>query len=299
MQEYEGVFGVPHPQRGGKKTKWQEAGVEGKMAEVLEEHDVPAVKEEVDITLGDDGEDEIQNGRVIALDFDDVCCQSMAALCQEHNALWGTNMNVCVNLPRQVQDSFPVTKSRPTSTIRTQVGALLPVSPIIELMAVADRTEVEQKKKHLEFILPKTVAVPGFAAALRKLHALGHPLHIITARPEDCRAQVIGWLAEHGIGVGFGDNDIVAAVWFTHGFALPTAAEDPAGSAKDEKTKSDEALNAELQKMFKQSVGQGSSGKKKLKVSQLSEVQALTSRSYEQSTHPYSSTTTMETSNQF
>jgi hypothetical protein len=90
MQGYEGVFGVPHPQRGGKKTKWQEAGVEGKMAEVLEEHDVPsaevpAAKDEVDITLGNDGEDEIQNGRVIALDFDDVCC---------HNALWGTNMNV-------------------------------------------------------------------------------------------------------------------------------------------------------------------------------------------------------------
>ena len=99
IQGYEGVFGVPHPQRVDKKTKWQEAAVDGKMAEVLEEHDVVpanilAVKEEIDITLGDDGEDEIQNGRVIALDFDDVCCQSMAALCQEHNALWGTNMNV-------------------------------------------------------------------------------------------------------------------------------------------------------------------------------------------------------------
>ena len=130
-----------------------------------------------------------------------------------------------------------------------------------------DRTEVEQKKKLLEFILPKTVPVPGFAAALRKLHALGHPLHIITARPEDCRAQVIGWLAEHGIGVGFGDNDIVAAVWFTHGFALPTAAEDAAEVTEKDKSKSDEALNAELQEMFKQSVGQGSSGKKKLKAS--------------------------------
>lgn len=99
MQGYEGVFGVPHPQRGAKKMKWQEAGMDGKMAEVLEEHDVPlaevpAVKEEVDITLGNDGEDEVKNGRVIALDFDDVCCQSMAALCQEHSALWGTNMNV-------------------------------------------------------------------------------------------------------------------------------------------------------------------------------------------------------------
>jgi hypothetical protein len=167
----------------------------------------------------------------------------------------------------------------------------------LEVAFVADRTEVEQKKKHLEFILPKTVAVPGFAAALRKLHALGHPLHIITARPEDCRAQVIGWLAEHGIGVGFGDSDIVAAVWFTHGFALPSAVDDAAQTTNDERRKSDEALNAELQEMFKQSVGQGSSGKKKLKVSQLSYVQVLTSRSYEPSTHPYSSTTTTETSN--
>lgn len=191
-----------------------------------------------------------------------------------------------------------MTKFQPTSTTRIQVGALLPVSPNIVVIAVADKTEVEQKKKHLEFILPKTVPVPGFAAALRKLHALGHPLHIITARPEDCRAQVIGWLAEHGIGVGFGDNDIVAAVWFTHGFALPNAVEVAEGVIKDERKKSDEALNAELQEMFKQSVGQGSSGKKKLKVSQLFYVQALTSRYYEPSTHPYSSTTTTETSNQ-
>jgi hypothetical protein len=160
-----------------------------------------------------------------------------------------------------------------------------------------DSTEVEQKKKLLEFILPKTVPVPGFAAALRKLHVLGHPLHIITARPEDCRAQVIGWLAEHGIGVGFGDNDIVAAVWFTHGFALPKAADDAGKATEAEKRKSDEALNDELQEMFKQSVGQGSSGKKKLKVSQLFYVQVLTSRSYGPSTHPSSLTITMETSN--
>jgi hypothetical protein len=150
----------------------------------------------------------------------------------------------------------------------------------LKALCTTDRTEVEQKKKHLEFILPKTVPVPGFAAALRKLHALGHPLHIVTARPEDCRAQVIGWLAEHGIGVGFGDNDIVAAVWFTHGFALPNAVDDAAKATDDERKKSDEALNAELQEMFKQSVGQGSSGKKKLKVRHLtSSCKRLTSRS--------------------
>jgi hypothetical protein len=102
MIGYEGVFGATHPQRerGIKRTKWQEAGVDAKMAEVMEEHDLPSngvegeVQEEVDITLGEDGEDEVRNGRVIALDFDDVCCQSMVALCQEHNERWGTNMKV-------------------------------------------------------------------------------------------------------------------------------------------------------------------------------------------------------------
>ena len=156
-------------------------------------------------------------------------------------------------------------------------------------------TEVEQKKKVLEFILPKTVPVPGFAAALRKLHALGHPLHIVTARPEKCRPQMTEWLAEHGIGVGFGDDDVVAALWFTHGFGLPASA---AGGEVEKKEVSNEKLNAELQEMFKQSVGQGSSGKKKLKVSQLSFVQVLTGRSSEPSTQRFSSTTTTGILNQ-
>jgi len=92
MMGYEGVFGVPCPQRGAKKTKWQEAGV---VAEMLEEHEHPiGVKQEVDISLGDDKKDDLKNERVIALDFDDVCSQSMKALCDEHNALWGTSMNV-------------------------------------------------------------------------------------------------------------------------------------------------------------------------------------------------------------
>jgi hypothetical protein len=71
------------------------------------------------------------------------------------------------------------------------------------------------------------------------------------------------WLAQNGITVGFGDNDCVAALWFTHGFAL----DKPKGG--DEKEVDAEALNAELQEMFKLSVGQGSSGKKKLKVGPL------------------------------
>jgi hypothetical protein len=124
---------------------------------------------------------------------------------------------------------------------------------------------VEEKKKHLEFILPKTVPVPGFAAALRKLHDLGHPLHIVTARPEDCRAQVIEWLAQNGITVGFGENDVVAALWFTHGFELESTTEGP-GEKVSEGGLGEGDLNTSLQAMYKQSVGQGSSGKKKLNV---------------------------------
>jgi hypothetical protein len=155
-------------------------------------------------------------------------------------------------------------KSRVISTIRTQVGGLSLVSSSCHCVGQgADTVDVENKKKPFEFILPKTVPVPGFAAALRKLHALGHPLHIVTARPEDCRAQVIGWLAEHGIGVGFGDNDVVAAVWFTHGFALPTS---PGGANGAVQEVGNKQLDVEVQAMFKASVGQGSTGNKKLKV---------------------------------
>lgn len=128
-------------------------------------------------------------------------------------------------------------------------------------MKRADHIEVKEKKKVLNYILPKTMPVPGFATALRKLHVLGHPLHIITARKEECRPQVTEWLAEHGIGVGFGDDDVVAALWFTNGFALHNPA--PESDAKDVDMN---ALNVKLGDLYKQSIGQGSSGKKKLKV---------------------------------
>lgn len=68
------------------------------------------------------------------------------------------------------------------------------------------------------------------------------------------------WLAQIGITVGLGDTDCVAALWFTHGFALDKP------KSGEQKVVDEEALNAELQEMFKLSVGQGSSGEKKLKV---------------------------------
>jgi hypothetical protein len=45
---------------------------------------------DADIEMTEEKDVKVKNGRVIALDFDDVCCQSMVAYCQEHNELWGT-----------------------------------------------------------------------------------------------------------------------------------------------------------------------------------------------------------------
>jgi hypothetical protein len=36
----------------------------------------------------------LKNSRVIALDFDDVCCQNLLAMCTEHNAVYGTDLTL-------------------------------------------------------------------------------------------------------------------------------------------------------------------------------------------------------------
>jgi hypothetical protein len=69
--------------------------MDGKIAEAREEHLVSpagAVFPEDEEELGDDGEKEGKNGRVIAVAFDDVCCETFDAIHKEHNAIWGTDM---------------------------------------------------------------------------------------------------------------------------------------------------------------------------------------------------------------
>lgn len=63
--------------------------------------------------------------------------------------------------------------------------------------------------------LSKKIPIPGFADALHTLHALGHPLHLVTSRPESHRGVVTDWLAQQGITIGIGDEDVIAGVWLT------------------------------------------------------------------------------------
>jgi hypothetical protein len=142
--------------------------------------------------------------------------------------------------------------------------------------------DVHRKLQRLEHVMPKTLPVKGFATALRKLHALGHPLHIVTVRPERCRVQMIEWLAQQGITVGLGDHDIVAAIWTTDAYGLDSAeakevvsndrrkALGGEGLEDDARQVHDEELNASLQELFKNKVASGGSGRMKLNVSHYS-----------------------------
>jgi hypothetical protein len=52
----------------------------------------------------------LENNRVIALDFDDVCAQNNLALCLEHNAVYGTDLTLCVY--NELRVSGQLTKRR-------------------------------------------------------------------------------------------------------------------------------------------------------------------------------------------
>jgi hypothetical protein len=119
LQKYESLH-LGMPMRRTKRTKvknpvWQEqdkgqsaveaddvgakanSGSQG-MEQVVEEHmkaDMAENEErgvDADVEMTEEKGVKVKNGRVIALDFDDVCCQSMVAYCQEHNELWGTSI---------------------------------------------------------------------------------------------------------------------------------------------------------------------------------------------------------------
>lgn len=95
---------------------------------------------------------------------------------------------------------------------------------------------------------------------------MGHPLHIITSRPEECRKDVIAWLAWQGITVGLEDDDVVAAIWFTHAYEGTI----PRLGAKGERQE-DEEKKRELDESLKDVHGQGVDSRKagpdKLRVS--------------------------------
>jgi hypothetical protein len=126
---------------------------------------------------------------------------------------------------------------------------------------------VERKLAKLANLLPKTTPVPGFASALRALHSLGHPLHIITARPPSCRADVIDWLAQQGITVGAGPEHIIQEAWFVNTFGdSKKAVIGPKGDTESA-IEREKDLNDRLKEIFSRGVGKGKGGLVKLEVS--------------------------------
>jgi hypothetical protein len=84
------------------------AKTEKDIGEMLERRDGNQAMEEAATSsdaMGDGEQDqENLNKRVIAIDFDDVCCQNIVALCEEHNAKWGTNITQYVTWPLARRD---------------------------------------------------------------------------------------------------------------------------------------------------------------------------------------------------
>ncbi|ORY34032.1 hypothetical protein BCR39DRAFT_463060 [Naematelia encephala] len=179
-----------------------------------------------------------KNGRVIALDFDDVCAQNVLALITEHNVKFGTDLTL------NDYQSYIIFQNRGWGPI----------------------ADVERKLKKLGNLLPKTAPIPGFVPALRALHAMGHPLHIVTARPESDHAAVIEWLAQQGLTVGMGDDDVIAAAWFTDTYGdlgrpdLGERRSTASGVAREQE------LNEQLKEALRTKTQQGKGGRNKLKV---------------------------------
>jgi phosphoglycolate phosphatase-like HAD superfamily hydrolase len=61
--------------------------------------------------------------------------------------------------------------------------------------------------------------VPGVINALKALHEMGHPVHLISRRSSDDLGKVAQWLSQLGLSIGIKEDDVVAAVWLVDGQA--------------------------------------------------------------------------------
>ncbi|OXC66879.1 hypothetical protein AYX13_04527 [Cryptococcus neoformans] len=177
------------------------------------------------------------NDRIIAIDFDDVCTQNMLAMIAEHNAEYGTDLTL--------------------GDLETYV--------FWQNRGWGSPADVARKVKTLNRLLPKTAPIPGFAAALRTLHSFGHPIHIVTSRPESDREAVAEWLEQEGITIGLGPEDVIAAAWFTGTYS--SAYPEIGGKGDTESAiERENVLNDTLKDIWKEGVGKGKGGLGKLKV---------------------------------
>jgi hypothetical protein len=125
--------------------------------------------------------------------------------------------------------------------------------------------DVERKLAKLTGLLPKTAPVPGFVTALKTLHSLGHPLHIVTARPVDSKADVIEWLAQQGLSVGREPEHVIKGAWFTNTYGELKGVVGPKGDTESEVEREKELIER-LKEICRSGIGKGKGGMGKLKV---------------------------------
>ncbi|WRT66348.1 uncharacterized protein IL334_003303 [Kwoniella shivajii] len=175
-----------------------------------------------------------KNDRLIAIDFDDVCSQNMATLIREHNAKFGTDLTV------DDLQTYVFWQNRGWGT----------------------PAEVARKVQTLNNLLPLTSPIPGFADALRTLHGLGHPIHIVTSRPESDRQGMIDWLIQEGITIGDKPEDVIVQAHFTGTYGEVNRPIEDKGDDDDFENE----LNERLKALWRDGVGKGKGGLGKLKI---------------------------------
>ncbi|WVO16271.1 hypothetical protein L204_103946 [Cryptococcus depauperatus] len=179
----------------------------------------------------------VYNTRIIAIDFDDVCTQNMLTIVSEHNKIYGTDLTL------DDLETYIFWQNRGWGT----------------------HADVARKFKTLNQLLSQTSPIPGVANALQILHSFGHPIHMVTSRPETDREAVIDWLQKEGITIGTQSQDTIEAIWFTGSFSF---AYPELGSKGDTESaiEREKNLNRKLKEIWKESIGQGRSGLAKLRI---------------------------------
>ncbi|WVQ72398.1 hypothetical protein IAR50_001950 [Cryptococcus sp. DSM 104548] len=188
-----------------------------------------------------DKEKPVQNDRVIAIDFDDVCTQNMLAIITEHNVQYGTDLTI--------------------DDLETYV--------FWQNKGFGSPADCARKVKSLNQILPKTAPVPGFDEGLRTLHSLGHPIHIVTSRPESDREVVTEWLAQQGITIGpEPEEHVIKCAWFCGSYSSAYPDLQTKGDTESALERESE-MNEKLRQIWKEGASSGKSGLGKLRILRL------------------------------
>ncbi|OCF60560.1 hypothetical protein L486_00195 [Kwoniella mangroviensis CBS 10435] len=174
-----------------------------------------------------------KNQRIIAIDFDDVCSENMAMIVKQHNLRYGTDLTL---------------NDLQTYVFWQNRGFGTPAE------------EVARKVQTLNNLLPLTTPIPGFVEGLRTLHELGHPIHIVTSRPEKDEQGLKDWLSAQGITIGHEPKDVIVQAHFTGSYGDVNKPIEPRGDDDE----FERELNERLKELWKDGVGKGKGGLAKL-----------------------------------